>query len=215
MGLFDSIYCEINLPFKRETIKHFKNTKWNEVEFQTKDLDCLLSKYILKKSGDLVQEIIKYKYIKKQEKQKINSIQSFVDKISKNKKWSFSLPYKSIEIGRKYKKLKHTGIIHMGALVKDDDQNTWDLEFDAKFIDGKLTVIKQINAEIWETRAQAEKKQKEFQKMIESNNKSIKNKIIRFLNFITLGYWRWTWMKIANLIVKLAHLIQRIILHNT
>jgi hypothetical protein len=51
MGMFDRLYVETELPLNDELKKLQIN--WKEEEFQTKDLDCFLTKYKIQEDGTL------------------------------------------------------------------------------------------------------------------------------------------------------------------
>jgi hypothetical protein len=53
MGMFDNIKCELPLPLNKKEQKIFSNVDWNDRVFQTKDTDCTLSTYSIRKNGKL------------------------------------------------------------------------------------------------------------------------------------------------------------------
>ena len=60
MGMFSYIKCNKELPLNEE-LKNL-SVKWNEIEFQTKDLDNCLETYIISDDGSLLEEEIEYEY---------------------------------------------------------------------------------------------------------------------------------------------------------
>jgi hypothetical protein len=194
MGMFDTIKCEVTLPITKKIAKNFKDKNWTEVSFQTKDLDCILSTYIIKKNNTLLHKIERNKWIpRKKEK----GFRGFLDRVRKDK---WRSPYQIIHTGTTYKKFKHTGIINFYCIQNDINDNEWDLEFDAKFVDGIMTSLKLKSAKIWRTSREIKKDDNDFRKMLETHEKHLPNKIRRFLNKVTFGYWRWFWSKIATTI---------------
>lgn len=198
--MFDTIKCEVTLPITKKIAKLFRDKKWNEVNFQSKDLDCTLSTYIIKKNKTLVERIHKTKWVKR-EKEK--GLRGFLNRIRKDR-WQFNLGYKIIDQGTVHKKLKHTGVINFYSIEPDIHDNEWNIEFDAKFVDGVMTSLKLTRAEIWRTSEEAKKSNDDLRKLLEAHANYLPNKIRRFLNKITFGYWRWFWSKIAFFIRKIG-----------
>jgi hypothetical protein len=203
--MFDTIKCEVTLPITKKIAKNFRDKDWTKVGFQTKDLDCILSTYIIKKNKTLVHKIEKNKWVSKK---KEKGFRGFLDKIRKDK---WNSPYEVIHLGTSYKKIKHTGIINFYGLERDINDNTWDLEFDAKFVDGVLTSLKFKSAKIWETADETKKKNEELKKMMDNHYNYFPNKVRRFLNKITLGYWRWGCNKFANFFSSFGNKIAKFI----
>lgn len=208
MGMFDYIRCEVPLPLNKKITKAFGEKDWTKVHFQTKDLDNALFNFVIKKNKNLIHEIRKDKWV---EKKKKTGIKAFLNSLNKNKRWEH--PYEIIEGKTVHKKYKYTGVINFYSLECDTNGDTWDLEFSAKIIDSKLASIKFLKSSIWETREEREKKDKEITEMMNKSYNCPLNKIRRFLNKITFGYWRWTWSKIATFISrsgnKIAYAIHR------
>jgi hypothetical protein len=71
MGMFDQLKCEKELPLNDE-LKSL-NVKWNEVIFQTKDLDNCLSNYRITTDGELVEDVVEkeYTYYTEEERKKL------------------------------------------------------------------------------------------------------------------------------------------------
>jgi hypothetical protein len=57
MGMFDNIKCEVPLPINKKLSKVFGDKDWTKVRFQTKDMECTLSHYIIRKNKSLVIEV--------------------------------------------------------------------------------------------------------------------------------------------------------------
>lgn len=53
MGMFDWIAVEVPLP----------DVVQNESEYQTKDFDCLMEKYVINKNGELYKEKWEYEWV--------------------------------------------------------------------------------------------------------------------------------------------------------
>jgi hypothetical protein len=201
MGMFDSIKCEVTLPINKKIAKNFRNKDWTEVAFQTKDLDCTLSNYIIKKNKTLVLKIEKTEWIPR-EKEK--GLRGFFEEIRKDK---WKSPYQIVHKGTTHKKVKHTGVINFYAIERDINDNEWDLVFDAKFVDGNLISIKMKSAEMWRTSDEIKKSDEEIRDMMDRHYKHFPNRVRRFLNKITFGYWRWFWNKVARVISNIGNKI--------
>ena len=199
--MFDTIKCEVTLPITKKVSKNFRNTVWTDVSFQTKDLECLLSNYIIKKNNTLVNQIEKNTWVpKKKEK----GVRGFLEGLRKDK-WRSS--WNIVHKGTTYKKVKHTGIINFYTIQSDINDNEWDFEFDAKFVDGLLVSIKMKTPKIWRKASEVKKSNKEIKDMMERHEKHIPNKIRRFLNKVTFGYWRWFWFKVSKAITYIPNKI--------
>jgi hypothetical protein len=137
MGMFDNIKCEKKLPLNAE-IKNL-DIKWNEVSFQTKDLDNCLSDYRITKRGELVEDIVEkeYTYYTEEERKKL-------------KGWHF---IKDQKIIKEYsKKVEYHGSIRFYELFDlSDEEDIW-VEFDAHFVYGKLDKIELAKTEKQECR---------------------------------------------------------------
>lgn len=205
MGMFDTIKCEVTLPINKKIAKNFRDKNWNEVNFQTKDLDCTLSTFIIKKNKTLVNKIVKTEWV---EKKKEKGFKGFIEKIRKDK-WKF--PYQIIEKGTSYKKVKYTGIINFYSIETDINDNEWDLEFNAKFVDGVLTSLKLKSAKIWRTSSEVIQSNNHIRNLLLSHEEQLPNKIRKILHRATLGYWRWFWCKVDNFIRKITNKICNLI----
>lgn len=205
MGMFDSIKCEVTLPINKKLAKNFRNKDWTEVVFQTKDLDCTLSNYIIKKNKSFVLKIEKNKWIpRKKEK----GLRGFFEEIRKDK---WKSPYEIVHKGTSYRKIKHTGVIEFYSIESDINENEWDLVFDAKFVDGVLVSIKLKSAKIWQTADEVKKNNEHISKLMSDSYNDPVNKVRRFLNKITFGYWRWSWNKVAQFFSNTGNRISKII----
>jgi len=205
MGMFDTIKCEVTLPITKKVAKNFRNTVWTEVPFQTKDLDCILSTYIIRKNNTLVHQIEKNEWIPR-EKEK--GLRGFFNEIRKDR---WRSPYEVVHKGTTYKKVKHTGVINFYSIETDINDNEWDIEFDAKFVDGKLISLKMKSAKIWRKASEVRKSNKEIEDMMQRSYNHFPNKVRRFLNKVTFGYWRWFWNRVANFIQKASGFLTKTI----
>jgi hypothetical protein len=204
--MFDTIKCEVTLPITKKIAKIFRNKDWTEVSFQTKDLDCTLSTYIIKKNNTLVHKIERNKWIPRKNKK---GFYGFLDRIRKDRWHSL---YEVVHIGTTHKKIKHTGLINFYCIERDINDNEWDLEFDSKFVDGIMTSLKLKSFKTWRTSKEVKQSNDDLCKMLQAHQKHLPNKIRKFLNKITFGYWRWIWSKIANFISKIGNKIASFIL---
>jgi hypothetical protein len=209
MGMFDTIKCEVTLPINKKIAKNFRNKDWTEVAFQTKDLDCTLSNYIIKKNKSFVLKIEKNEWIpRKKEK----GLRGFFEEIRKDK---WKSPYEIVHKGTSYRKVKHTGVITFYSIEPDMNDNNWDLVFDAKFVDGLLVSLKLVDAKIWETAEEVKEKNESIAKLMSDSYNNPANKVRRFLNKVTFGYWRWSWNRIAGIVSSTGNKISRFILRYT
>jgi hypothetical protein len=182
--MFDTIYCEKKLPLTKEIKKAFPDTNWSEADFQTKDLDNTLTTYSITKSGNLSVLNVEGETVRviseKEEK-----------KIRKQKK--FCWPYEFVEKSRKYEKYDYTGTVNFYYYREDKDSNTWDLEFTATFVKGKLTDLVLDSAKIIHTAEENAAGEKAWKDRLEAHEKHPWTITKRFLNSITFGYWSIFW----------------------
>ena len=75
--MFDYMKCELPLPLNKKEQKTFSNVNWNDRVFQTKDTDCTLSTYIIRKNGKLYGLFIEgenVRVISEKEEKKLNML---------------------------------------------------------------------------------------------------------------------------------------------
>ena len=136
--MFDYIKCKKELPLTEE-LKNLP-VKWDELQFQTKDLDNCLLEYIISENGELLEEVVEREYIHYTEEEK---------KQNRNK-WSF---YKDvIEKNRYTKKVEYHGKIVFYEIIDfSETEDIW-LDFEAYFNYGNLDRIELIKTEKHESR---------------------------------------------------------------
>jgi len=201
MGMFDTIYCEKKLPLTKEVKKAFPDINWSEADFQTKDLDNTMTTYSIKKKGTL--------NILKVEGETVRVISEEEEKkIRKQKK--FCWPYEFVEKSRTYEKYDYTGTVNFYYYREDNDNNTWDLEFTATFIKGKLTDLVLDSAEIIHTAEENAANEKTWKDRLEAHEKHPWTKIKKFLNSVTFGYWSIFWgNKVSRFLYWISQNIQK------
>jgi len=140
--MFDTIYIKSALPLNKE-LKALKDLKWEEFDFQTKDLENTLSTYEITKTGKL-------RYLEV-EREWVDDEGAFLKGHMK-------------EVSSKWVDTKHTGKVRFyhsfttnksnisifSDTLKDDtdlEGYDWWVEFEAEFVKGKLTEIKLTKAE--------------------------------------------------------------------
>jgi hypothetical protein len=200
--MFDNIKCELPLPLNKKEQKTFSNVDWNDRVFQTKDTDCTLSSYIIRKNGKLYGLFIEgenVRVISEKEEKKIK------------KQGKFCWPYEFKEKSRKYKHEKFTGDLYFYDHVIDKDGNEWWVEFVAKFIDGVIKgKIKKKEVKFSQSAEDIKKNEEDWQERITKEKAKLSSKIKRTLNKYTFGYWRRFWLKLGSYIRKFANKIQHL-----
>lgn len=154
MSMFDNIKCEKEIPLNDE-IKAL-DVKWNEVTFQTKDLENCLSDYRITYNGELVEDVVEKEYTYYTEEERKNL-----------KSWLF---IKDEKIIKEYsKKVEYHGTIRFYELFDlNEEQDIW-VEFDAHFIYGKLDKIELAKTEKQECRKiRTDQWEKEYKEKINS-----------------------------------------------
>jgi hypothetical protein len=202
MGMFDNIKCELPLPLNKKEQKTFSNVDWNDRVFQTKDTDCTLSTYIIRKNGKLYGLFIEgenVRVISEEEEKKIK------------RKGKFCWPYEFKEKSRKYKFEKFTGDLYFYDHVIDKDGNEWWVEFVTKFIDGVIKgKIKKKEVKFSQSAEDIKKVEEDWQERIAKEQAKPSTKIKRNLNKYTFGYWRNFWITLGGYIRKFANKIQHL-----
>jgi hypothetical protein len=189
MGMFDYIYCEKKLPLTKEVKKAFSGTDWSKESFQTKDLDNTMTTYAINKRGILSVLNIEGEYVRTMTEEEEK-------KIRKQKK--FCWPYEFVESGRKYEKYDYTGTVNFYYYHEDKENNTWDLEFTATFVKGKLTDLVLDSAKIIQTAEENAANEKVWKDKLKAHERHPWTKTKRVLNKITFNYWEKSVRKIAS-----------------
>ena len=200
--MFDTIYCEKRLPLTKEVKKAFPDINWSEADFQTKDLDNTMTTYSIKKNGTL--------NILKVEGETVRVISEEEEKkIRKQKK--FCWPYEFVEKSRTYEKHVYTGTVNFYYYREDKDDNTWDLEFTATFVKGKLTDLILDSAKIIHTAEENAAGEKAWKDNLEAHEKHPWTKTKKILNNITFGYWSIFWgKKVSRLLYYISQKTQKL-----
>jgi len=192
--MFDTVLCERKLPLTKEIKKAFPNRDWSKADFQTKDLDNTLSTYYIKKNG--------YLYTEQVEGENVRIMTEAEEKKIKNQ-GKFCWPYKYVESSRTSIKEKITNTINFYSYDDDEKGNTWDIEFDAEIVKGKLKSIKLVKAEIVHTAEQNAENERKWQERIDAYEKHPWTKTKKLLNKITFNYWRKFWDKVSRGLIAL------------
>jgi hypothetical protein len=190
MGMFDYIYCEKKLPLTKEVKKAFPDTDWSKESFQTKDLNNTMTTYAINKRGILTVLNIEGEYVRTMTEEEEK-------KLRKQKKLCW--PYKFVESGRKYEKYDFTGAVNFYYYHEDKDNNTWDLEFVATFVKGKVTNLVLDSAKIIHTAEENAASEKAWEDKMKAHERHSWTKTKKILNKITFNYWDTFWRNIARI----------------
>ena len=174
--MFDNLKCKKELPLNEE-LKTL-DVKWDEVTFQTKDLDNCLSNYVITESGDLIEDIVEYDYTyyTEEEKKKRNF-----------RPWNI---IKDQKISKQYTKQVnfHGKICFYEMFDLSEEEDVW-VDFDAYFIYGKLDKIELTKVEKHECR---KIRMDEFWKEQEKKKNSFSYKLKKYSG------WFWLWNKVSE-----------------
>ena len=202
MGLFDNIKCELPLPFNKKEQKTFSNVNWDDQVFQTKDTDCTMSTYTIRKNGKLYGLFIQGENVRIISKKEENKIK---------KQGKFCWPYKFKEKSRKHKFEKFTGELYFYDSLMDIDGNEWWVEFLAKFVDGVLQgKIKKKEVRFSHSKEDLKKQEEKFNELMEADKRKFHNKFRKFMNKITFNYWRFIWWNISKIVNKFSNKIHNL-----
>jgi hypothetical protein len=188
MGMFDNIICKSPLPLNEELEN--LNVRWDEILFQTKDLDNCLANYVIETNGNLLEDVKKYKYTYYTEEER---------KQKDHDRWNI---VKSSELIESYtKQVEFHGIIEFYNLLSlSETEDIW-VVFNAFFNYGKLDRITLSRAEKRE--AQAIK----FNKWIEEDEKRKKTLYYRLRKY---SGWFWLWFNISRFFYNLSGFFSRL-----
>lgn len=176
MGMFSYIKCKKELPLTDE-LKGL-SVKWDEVQYQTKDMDNCLETYIISEDGELLEEVIEYEYTYYTEEEK---------KQKEHKPWNIVKDQKIVK--QETKKVEfHGKIIFYETLDLNDQESIW-VDFEAYFVYGKLDKLELAKVEKYENR---KIKMDEYWKTYESKQNSISYKLKKYSG------WFWLWKKIEK-----------------
>jgi hypothetical protein len=191
MGMFDYVYCERKLPLTKEIKKAFPDKDWTKTDFQSKSLDNTMSSYYIKKNGYLYTEKVEGDHVR---------IMTEAEEKKIKKQGRFCWPYEFVERSRTSVKEVITDTINFYSYEDDDENNTWDIEFDAVFIKGKLISLKLVKGEITHTAEQNAESERKWKELAAAHEKHPWTKIKRLLNKITFGYWATFWKNITRIL---------------
>jgi hypothetical protein len=189
MGMFDEITCKTPLPLNEE-LKRL-NVNWNEIVFQTKDLDNCLNKYTITEDGELIENIVEYKYTYYTEEEK---------KSNKNlKAWDI---VKDQKIIKEYSKTinYHGTVVFYDILEFSDVEDVW-VDFKAYFVYGKLDKIEIDKIEKHPSRKH------NLDDFLEKD-RQLKNSF-QYKCKTYLG-WFWFWKNVGILAYKLSNLCSKL-----
>ena len=189
--MFDTISVSGDLPFSQEMID--LGIDKNNLSFQTKDLDCTMSHYIIQ-NGELFEE--KYKTEKWIEGNK--NAKSIIDKIGHMQRED---PY--------FEKVNFHGEIYFYELLMNV-QDKWDcwVEFKAVFTDGKLQKMEAFKFEKTDNAERKARDEQFIENMRKEQNRWI-NKYFFYTkpyNFFHYKIWMNFWETIAMFADKMKFL---------
>jgi hypothetical protein len=185
MGMFDTISISGDLPFSQEMIDLGLNK--NNLSFQTKDLDCAMSHYIIQ-NGELFEE--KYKTEEWIEGDK--NAKNVMDRIGHMDRRD---PY--------FAKVNFHGEIYFYEFVMNV-QDKWDcwIEFKAVFTNSKLEKIELFKFDKTDN-AERKTRDLQFQQRMEIEHKKWINKYFFYTKFYRFLHYK-IWMNFWDMVERLA-----------
>ena len=192
MGMFDNIKCELPLPLNKKEQVKFSKVNWKDIVFQTKDTDCTLSTYSIRKNGKLYGLFVEgenIRVISEKEEKKIK------------KQGRFCWPYEFQEKSRKYKFEKFTGDLYFYDSIFDEEGNEYWAEFSGKFVNGVLRgKLKKVEIRLSQTAQEIKKNEEHWKKRLAEEEAKFNNRARRFLRMYTGGYWRTFWLRFGRIL---------------
>lgn len=191
MGMFDTIFCKTQLPLTEE-LKNL-NLIWEDVDFQTKDLDNGLLTYTISQDNTLIENVVEYDYVPYTEEEKRSNTY---------KAWSV---WKSVNIKNRYDKIiNHHGTINFyTSLEYSDKEDIW-VEFIAFFVYGKLDKIELFDCHKNKSTTLCNK---EIEEKFSTEQKKFKNILKKYLRYFG---WGWFWRKISYLCRRISTLFSKL-----
>jgi hypothetical protein len=188
MGMFSYIKCKRELPLTDE-LKNL-SVKWDETQFQTKDLDNCLETYIISEDGELLEEVIEYEYTYYTEEEK---------KQKDHKPWNIVKDQKIVK--QETKKVDfHGKITFYETLDLNDEESIW-VDFDAYFVYGKLDKLELAKVEKYKNR---KREADEYWNNYNNKKNSFSYKIKKYFG------WFWVWKKIEKICYSLSKFLDSI-----
>ena len=186
--MFSYIKCKKELPLTDE-LKSL-SVKWNETQFQTKDLDNCLENYIISEDDELLEEVIEYEYTYYTDEER---------KQKDHKPWSTIKDQKIIK--QETKNVDFHGKITFYEKFDINDQESIWVDFDAYFIYGKLDKLELAKVEKYENR---KIKMDEYWKTYESKQNKLSYKLRKYSG------WFWLWKKIEKCCYSMSRFFDNI-----
>ena len=142
MGMFDTIYVKKALPLNKE-LKAIKDLKWEEFDYQTKDLENTLATYEITKAGKLRYHEVEREWVDDEG----HFLKGYLKEVSS--KWVDTKHTGKINFYHNFSTNKSNVNIFSDTLANETDLEGYDwwVEFEAEFVKGKLTEIKLIKAD--------------------------------------------------------------------
>jgi hypothetical protein len=191
MGMFDDIICKKELPLNEE-LKTLP-IKWEEVGFQTKDLENCLLHYAISVDGCLLEHVVEQEYVYYTEEER---------KQKGRNRWDL---YKDVKITNEYdKEILHHGVVNFYTSVDYTDEEEFWVEFNAYFIYGKLDRIELFKCDKQKSRTVYHKEWEEKRKIEEQKLWNRTKKVLRYIG------WGWFWNKMSRYCYKLSNLFSKI-----
>ena len=188
MGMFSYIKCKKELPLTDE-LKNL-SVKWDELQYQTKDLDNCLETYIISESGELLEEAIEYEYTYYTEEEK---------KQKDHKPWNIVKDQKVVK--QETKKVDfHGKITFYETLHFNDEEDIW-VDFDAYFVYGKLDKLELAKVEKYKNR---KLRMDEYWKTYENRKNSLSYKLRKYSG------WFWSWKKMEKCCYSMSRFFDNI-----
>jgi hypothetical protein len=198
MSMFDELNVEKELLLPEE-LKGL-NIDWKTHNFQTKDLENCMVKYVIKEDGRLFEHVIERDYIPWTEEEK---------KTKKLSPWDFWKEV--IEKGERFEEVNHHGTIVFYTYENFDDKQDFWLEYKAYFVYGKLDKIELVEFKIEQSLAL---RNEEIREKREQQQSKPWNAFKRYASY--LG-WCWFWRKVSTMCYKMHRVfssMQMFILRN-
>ena len=147
MGMFDSIYVEVKLPIPSPVDKLKIN--WKKEEFQTKDLDNLMHKYRINRAGQLLFLDQETEWVKDDSPSLFGGYLNVISERWIKSNYTGKVVFYTTVCSNPEQ--KENGLFELVPEDQIDSADGFDysLDFEAKFIDGKLKDVKFVRIDIY------------------------------------------------------------------
>jgi hypothetical protein len=205
MGMFDSLYVEVKLPIPSPVDKLKIN--WKKEEFQTKGLDNLMHKYRINRAGQLVFLDQETEWVEDDSPSRFGGYLNVISERWIKSNYTGKVVFYTTVCSNPEQKENSFFELVPEDQIDSADGFDYSLDFEAKFVDGKLKDLKFLRVDVYPIKEYLINHNKWAQEVKEKQSK-LSYKIKSFFKKVipNKGYY-----KIINKLNKFVGLQQKLI----